>query len=82
MAELKAAVYGNPHSANPSSTLSDERVEAVRAQVLAFLSASPEEYQVVFTASATAALKHVSAKLWRRQAVAPASPAASTPPLA
>ena len=82
MAELKAAVYGNPHSANPSSALSDERVEAVRAQVLAFLSASPEEYQVVFTASATAALKHVSAKLWRRQAVAPASPAASTPPLA
>ena len=58
-ADLKSALYGNPHSANPSSSRSDAAIEGVRAQVLAWLGADPAEYQVVFTASATAAAKLV-----------------------
>jgi molybdenum cofactor sulfurtransferase len=58
-AELKSALFGNPHSSNPSSSRSDAAIESVRAQVLDWLGADPAEYQVVFTASATAAAKLV-----------------------
>ena len=45
-AELKQCMFGNPHSANPSSTFTSERVEEVRDMVLRFFNASPAEYQV------------------------------------
>jgi molybdenum cofactor sulfurtransferase len=32
--ELRSHMYGNPHSANPSSTLTSEKVEEVRDMVL------------------------------------------------
>jgi selenocysteine lyase/cysteine desulfurase len=52
-------VLGNPHSRNPTSRAATERVEAVRARVLAFFDADPDEYEVVFTPNATGALKLV-----------------------
>jgi molybdenum cofactor sulfurtransferase len=39
--ELRGAVFGNPHSANPSSELASERVEAVRDMILRFFNADP-----------------------------------------
>lgn len=51
--------YGNPHSLNPTSQSSTEMVELVRRRVLSHLSASTEEYAVIFTANATGAMRLV-----------------------
>jgi molybdenum cofactor sulfurtransferase len=59
MAILQNNVFGNPHSANPTSLAMTERVEGARRRVLEFFRASPEEYVVVFTANASGALKLV-----------------------
>ena len=56
---LSSAVLGNPHSENPASAESTQSVENARAAVLSFFGASPSEYQVVFTANASSALKLV-----------------------
>ena len=56
---LSSAVLGNPHSENPASAESTQSVENARSAVLAFFGASPGEYQVVFTANASSALKLV-----------------------
>jgi selenocysteine lyase/cysteine desulfurase len=56
---LRGQVLGNPHSANPASAQATELVERTRAQVLAFFGASPAEYEAIFTANATGALKLV-----------------------
>lgn len=57
---LLREVLGNPHSNNPPSELSTERIESCRRQhVLSFFSAAPDEYSVVFTANASHALKLV-----------------------
>lgn len=56
---LTTHVLGNPHSVNAPSALAGERIEACRAHVLSFFSASPEEYALVFTANASHALKLV-----------------------
>lgn len=52
-------MFGNPHSANPSSSMTGEKVEEVRDLVLKYFNADPAEYQVVFTRSTTGALKLV-----------------------
>jgi molybdenum cofactor sulfurtransferase len=54
---LKAGVFGNPHSTNPSSQAATVLVEAARARVLEYFNASPDEYVVVFTENASGALK-------------------------
>jgi len=59
MALLEDHVLGNPHSDNPTSMASTHLVEEARAAVLAFFSADPAEYDVVFTANASGALKLV-----------------------
>lgn len=59
VAELQSHVFGNPHSDNPSSVLSTERVEEMRDMVRQFFNAPASDYQVVFTASATGSLKLV-----------------------
>mmetsp|Transcript_43773 Transcript_43773/g.109837 ORF Transcript_43773/g.109837 Transcript_43773/m.109837 type:complete len:691 (-) Transcript_43773:128-2200(-) len=59
MAELKENVFGNPHSAAPSSVLTDTKIEAVRERILKYFNADPAEYQCVFTRGATASLKMV-----------------------
>lgn len=56
---LLGAVYGNPHSINPTSQASTDALEAARARVLAYFGADPAEYALVFTANASQALKLV-----------------------
>ena len=56
---LADGVFGNPHSKNPTSLASTAMVEAARAAVLEFFRASADEYEVIFTANASAALKLV-----------------------
>ena len=56
---LTGSVLGNPHSHNPTSRASTEAVERTRAAVLMFFSADPAEYDVIFTANASGALKLV-----------------------
>ncbi len=53
---LRAAVFGNPHSENPTSAAMTELVESARAAVLAFFHASPDDYVAIFTPNATGAL--------------------------
>jgi len=59
VALLRDSVFGNPHSVNPTSAAMTERVEQARAAVLAFFSASPDEYEAIFTPNATGALRLV-----------------------
>lgn len=50
-------ILGNPHSTNPSSQRSTEKVEATRRKVLEFFNA--DDYYCIFTQNATGALKIV-----------------------
>src|SRR5258706_4101734 len=52
-------IYGNPHSSNPTSIIATQLVESARAYVLKYFNASPDEYDVIFTANASGALKLV-----------------------
>jgi selenocysteine lyase/cysteine desulfurase len=52
-------VFGNPHSANPTSQASTELVERCRERVLRYFGADPQEYALIFTANASQALKLV-----------------------
>ncbi|KAI9775754.1 MAG: hypothetical protein M1816_005770 [Peltula sp. TS41687] len=56
---LNSNLFGNPHSASPSSKLSSDRVEQVRSRVLKFCGADAEHFDVVFVQNATAAIKLV-----------------------
>jgi selenocysteine lyase/cysteine desulfurase len=56
---LRAAVFGNPHSENPTSAASTALVESARGAVLRYLNASSDEYAVVFTQNATGASRLV-----------------------
>lgn len=51
---LKDAVYGNPHSGNPTSELSTGFVQSARQKVIEFFNA--DDYFCVFTANASSAL--------------------------
>jgi len=55
---LNSAVFGNPHSASPTSSGMTRLVERARQAVLAWFNATGE-YTAVFTQNATGALKHV-----------------------
>ncbi|RGP62466.1 molybdenum cofactor sulfurase [Fusarium longipes] len=57
--EMTTVLYGNPHSASPSSQQSTSRVEDARMNLLDFFGADPNEYDVVFVANATAGIKLV-----------------------
>lgn len=52
-------LLGNPHSASASSQLSTQRIEDIRLRVLRFFNADPGDFDVVFTANATAGIKLV-----------------------
>ena len=52
-------VFGNPHSTNPTSQAATQYVESARAYVLSYFNADPQEYDVIFTANASGALKLV-----------------------
>jgi len=56
---LESSVLGNPHSTNPTSDASGRHIDALRASVLDFFNADPDEYVAIFTANATGAIKLV-----------------------
>lgn len=55
-----SGLYGNPHSRSPSSILSTKRIDDVRLRALRFVKADPDEFDLVFVANATAAIKLVA----------------------
>jgi selenocysteine lyase/cysteine desulfurase len=56
---LRASILGNPHSDSPASRASTEAIGRARAAVLRFFDADPTEYEIVFTANASGALRLV-----------------------
>jgi selenocysteine lyase/cysteine desulfurase len=56
---MRTGVLGNPHSANPASAATTDHVERTRRAVLRYFNASPDDYILVFTQNASAALKLV-----------------------
>ncbi|KAE8551367.1 hypothetical protein EYB25_005252 [Talaromyces marneffei] len=56
----KSDLLGNPHSNSASSLRATEYVNQARRQVLEFFHADPEDFDVVFVANATAAIKLVA----------------------
>lgn len=54
---LQRRIFGNPHSENAPSRASTEVMEEARAQTLQFFGANPREYDVVFTANASGAMR-------------------------
>ena len=56
---MRSGVLGNPHSANPASAAMTEHVERTRRAVLRHFNAPAEDYILVFTQNASAALKLV-----------------------
>ncbi len=59
MVLLRDHVFGNPHSANPTSLAMTHLVEQARAYVLEYFNAAPDEYAAIFTSNASGALKLV-----------------------
>ncbi|OKP15219.1 Molybdenum cofactor sulfurase [Penicillium subrubescens] len=58
--QMTSSLFGNPHSMSSSSQLSTQRTDDIRLRVLKFFNADPEEYDLVFVANATAAIKLVA----------------------
>lgn len=56
---LNRTVMGNPHSVNKPSMNSSKFITRARTDILKYFNASPNEYEVVFTANATNAIKLV-----------------------
>ncbi|KAK4497069.1 hypothetical protein PRZ48_011518 [Zasmidium cellare] len=56
---MSEELFGNPHSESTPSKESDRRVEEARRKALGFFNADPEEWDLVFVANATAAIKLV-----------------------
>jgi selenocysteine lyase/cysteine desulfurase len=54
---LASEVLGNPHSENGPSFASTDAIETTRRLTLELLDASPDDYDVVFTANATGAIR-------------------------
>jgi molybdenum cofactor sulfurtransferase len=57
---MASNLLGNPHSASASSQLSSRLIDDTRLHVLRFFNASPDDFDVVFVANATAAIKLVA----------------------
>ncbi|KAL6716367.1 hypothetical protein ACLMJK_005933 [Lecanora helva] len=55
--DMTSNLFGNTHSASPSSHLSMGRVEDIRLRALRFFKASPDHFDLVFVANATAGIK-------------------------
>ena len=61
--DMMGCLLGNPHSAAASSQASTRRVDDVRLSILQFFNASPDQFDVVFVANATAGIKLVTEAL-------------------
>ena len=59
MRMLRGSVFGNPHSANPTSSAATAMVEQARAAVLRYFNAPESEYACIFTPNATGAIRLV-----------------------
>ncbi|XP_030060557.1 molybdenum cofactor sulfurase [Microcaecilia unicolor] len=59
MNDLTENVYGNPHSQNISSRLTQDTIEHIRNRILQHFNTSADYYSVIFTSGSTAALKMV-----------------------
>src|SRR5687767_1911708 len=57
---LGRSVMGNPHSDSRPSLASSEAIDAARALTLQLVDADPREYEVIFTANASGALRMVA----------------------
>ena len=57
---LSCTVLGNPHSHSTASLRTTAIIDEARRATLSFFSADPAEYEVVFTANATAAIRLVA----------------------
>ncbi|CAG8885656.1 unnamed protein product [Penicillium egyptiacum] len=57
---MMSNLYGNPHSRSSSSQRSTKLIDDVRLRALAFFNAGPDEYDLVFVANATSAIKLVA----------------------
>lgn len=53
-------LMGNPHSTSSSSQYSTLRIEEIRLQALRFFNASPNDFDLIFVANATAGIKLVA----------------------
>ncbi|XP_039281365.1 molybdenum cofactor sulfurase 3 [Nilaparvata lugens] len=58
--DLKRNLYGNPHSGGLASKKTVDTIDQIRYRVLQHFNTNPEEYSVIFTSGATAALKIVA----------------------
>lgn len=58
--EMTSNLFGNPHSMSLSSQLSTQRTDDIRLRALRFFNADPDEFDLVFVANATAAIKLVA----------------------
>ncbi|MDT0445822.1 aminotransferase class V-fold PLP-dependent enzyme [Streptomyces johnsoniae] len=68
---VTGGVFGNPHAASPASRASTAQAAAARAAVLSFCGASADDYTVVFTANATAAIRLVAEAFFTADAPGP-----------
>ena len=59
-ADMISNLYGNPHSVSTASQNTSKRVEEARLRLLDVFNASPDDYDVVFVANATAGIKLVA----------------------
>ena len=57
MERLAAAVFGNPHSESAASQASTDALNEARALTLRLFEADPAEYEVIFTANASSAIR-------------------------
>ncbi|CAI2174189.1 11144_t:CDS:10 [Funneliformis geosporum] len=57
--DLTSNLYGNPHANSPSSQRCNQRLDQIRDRVLRHFNSNPDNYQVIFTQNATAAIKLV-----------------------
>ncbi|KAI1180681.1 pyridoxal phosphate-dependent transferase [Nemania sp. FL0916] len=58
--KMLTGLYGNPHSENSPAKLSGDVVDQVREKMLNFFGASPKDFDLIFVANATAAVKLVA----------------------
>lgn len=58
--DMVSNLFGNPHSVSPASNLSTLRIDEVRDTVLEYFNTDSKAFDVIFTSSATAAIKLVA----------------------
>jgi selenocysteine lyase/cysteine desulfurase len=64
---LRSGCFGNPHSANPTSSASTMLVERARETVLRYFNTTAADYAVIFTPNATGACRLVAEERHRRR---------------